>query len=491
MTIKLPTRWEQKAIEDGIRDPEGAAVFFELDVEGIEYGDLIYDGHWGSDSSGSIYTDFSVGARLDTSDDTPSSFAISVNGIAAPQMAGLTTLPNIGGTDAGSTASTEFFAVSARAIANGLTLNQLTRFPGIMPKEVVRDAARLAPYAKQYTRIDPLEEPLLYFQEPDAHFWPNEYVGDILKRVEEQTPLRIRDNAWGGLTATLELESTQVEDYRHYNASDFPIERAWRPPPRTERRYSRVVVYKRNPDGTDAFEPQIAKVDYRGENPPLENEWKWIVLDEGSEQASLRALNLARKTARKIGRAQRADSGLILPFFDPLIEIQDPFLVSERWEDVGGIYDRKWMGWVDSYKHYRKPLKTEVSYSAALVEKDRLEIPALAMAGISGGVMKTLFGSCDYIGDLVRLDTTELDWVEENGDLITVGEDAPAVDINGDLVSVTCEAEYIAPFYGEVHPNLIRFDDINWAQESGDLVVIDSSASEGHAVESGDLITIS
>lgn len=520
MTIQLPTKAEQEAAEGAIRNPEGCAVFFDLDVGGRECGDLIYDGDWGSNGAGSIYVDFSIGERLNMSDDVTSSFAVSLNGIAIPQMAGLSTFPNIGGTNNGDASSTEFLAVSARAIANGLPLNTLTRFPGVTPDDVLRAAASLAPYSRRYTRIDPLKEPILYFQEPDAHFWPNEFVGDIFKRVEDQTPYKIRDNAWGGLSATLEVESTEVKDYRHYNASDFPIENPWSPPQRTERRYSRVVVFRRNPDGSDAFEPQWARIDYRGESPPLESAWLWKELDDTTEEASTRAKNLANKMARKMGRAPSQGSST-LPFFDPLLEIQDVFTVSERWEDSSGVYDRKWMCWVDTYKHYRVPLKTEASYSSVLLENDRLQIPALAMAGISTGVLKTILGPCEIIGgvvpatarlvpsgnlvpsgvlvpqtqeevlgDRIRLDVSELDWVEENGDLITVGEDAPSVEVNGDLVSITCGETYMLPFFGEVFPNLIRFDGVSWAIE-GDLVVIDPTSSDGHAIESGDLITIS
>lgn len=521
MTIKLPTKAEQEALEEAIRNPEGNAYFFELSTDDLELGTLIREGDWGSEGGG-IYVDFTLAQPLDI-EDAPSSFAVSVNGVAVPQMAGITSFPEIK-----ESVATEFLAVSSRAEANRASLNQITRFPGVPPDEVVREAARLLPYSQRYTRIDPLKEPLLYYQEPDAHFLPNETVGDILKRVEDQTSYKIRDNAWGGLTASLVAEAAQVKDYRNFNATDFGSNAGragsgrWRKPPRTERRYSEVVVFRRHPDGTDAFEPQRARIDYRGMRPALPNAALWIELDDTTEQAPMHARNRANEMARKLARGIYADTGVILPFFDPLIEIQDVFIVFERWEDYTGIYHKKWMCWVESYKHDFMTLATEVSYSAALIEKDKLEIPALPMAGVSGGVMRTVLGPCEVIGgiahatvrllptgelvpsgvlvpqtqdevlgDRIRLDISELDWVEENGDLITVGEDAPTVEVNGDLVSITCGGTYTPPFFGEVFPNLIRFDGVSWATESGNLVVIDPASSSGHAVVSGDLITIS
>lgn len=448
MTIKLPTSREQKELEDALRAPEGNAVLFHLDVDGFECGALINDGDWGSDnSSGTIYVDFTVGTRLNTSDDTPSSFAISVNGIMVPQMAGLSTFPNIGGSNNTDTASTEFLATSARGIANSLPLNSITEFPGIRPDEVVRDAARGAPYSPRYTRIDSLAEPLLYFQRPDAHFWPEEFVGDIFKRVEEQTPYKLRDNAYGGLTATAEVETTEVKDYRHFNASDFPQERPWRPPPLGERRYSRVVVFRRDSNGLDTFEPQSAPVEYRDGTPPLSNAWKWIALDDTSEQGSVSALNLARKTARKIGRAPYKDDGLILPFFDPLLEIQDAFFVFERWEDSSGVYDKKWMCWVDTFKHYRKPLKTEVEFSAALLENDRLAVPDFAMGGVSGGVYKANLNLCDEVGGLIFIDSSASWLLEEDGE-ITLATGAGTVFEDDGEITVTCPAPDSVELWG-------------------------------------------
>lgn len=487
MTIRLPTQVEQRAAEEALQNPEGNQIFFDLAIDDKDCSELILEGTWGSEDHGGIHTDFTLATRL-LADDTSSSFAISLNGVSIPQMAGVTAFCTI---DRNS-AATQVLGLSARSEANRRPLNKVTEFPGVTPDRVVDKAMSLIPYySPHYTRIDPVKEPVLYFQRPDAHFWPNEFVGDIFQRVEEQTPLKIRDNAWGGLTASVVADATEVKDYRHYNAGDFPLDGRWRPPPRSERRYSDVVVFKRNPDGSDAFQPEIAGIDYRGLHPPLKDTSLWVQLDDATPNAPVAARSLARSMAKKLARGVFKDSGLVLPFFDPLVELQDVFLVYEMWDDDTGLWDRLWMCWVESYQHDKETLATEVSYSAALIENDKVEAPVLAMAGVSRGIERTVIASCDYIGDLVLLDVSALGWTEEVGDLISVGEDAPTVEISVDLASITCGAEYTVPFFGEYFPNLMLFDGVSWTTESGDLLVIDPASSSGHAVESGDLITIS
>lgn len=505
MSVKLASKKDQEVVEDFLRNPEGASVLFGLSVDGHEV-ETVYEGEWGSDSGGAVYVDLSIGERLPLDlYDAASSFAVRVNGTWVPQMSGVVSFPKI----SEDTASTEFVAASARA--QPIPLGDVTRYPGMTPDDVVRDAFLRLPYSRTHSFIEPLKEPLLYFQEPTANFWPEETAQDVLDRVEKQTPYKIRDNVWGGGVASVSLQPSQVKDYRVYDALDFI---KWRPPPLAERRYSHVIVFKRNADGTDAFDPQVAPIEYRGQ-PPLRGSTLWIELDDDTENASIRARNLAYTYATQLARGVYKDDSIILPTFDPLIEIQDVFWVYETWEDPSGLYDRQWMCWVDTYKHDYETLNTEVSHSATLMAVEKIRVPDFAMPGHSGGVGRTIFGPCEEIGDLLRLRDEDLDWAEVDGDLVHIAEDAPEVYIpevvglypseslypsetlypSGDeaeLITITCPAIESTPLWGELLPNLIRFDaSVPWVTQSGDLLVIDTVGSGSNATENGDLVTIS
>lgn len=511
MTIKLDSAEEQRILQETLINPEGAGVFFSLNIGGdLELGDYIYDGEWGSEDDGSIYVDLSIGARLPLPkyDDAPSTFSLEINGITIPQMTGMVSLPSIAGSDDAATDSTEFLGVSAKAEAGRITLDKRISYSGFPPEAIVKDALSRLPYSRGHTRVDPLKEPTLY-----PIFEANETVEDVLSRVEDQTPYKIRDNAYGGAYATVALEPSKVvESFRVMNSTDFP---QWRPPPRNERRYSEVVVFRRNEDGSDAFEPQRATIHYpKTAYPPLKGAKLWIELDDATERAPENARSLALKMAEGLARGVFKEDALVLPFFDPLLEIQDVFYVYEDWEDLEGVFAREWMCWVDTFKHDFAILSTEVAYSAALLKQEEIKAPALAMGGLSSGASLTMFAPCDQLGDLLRLRVEDLDWAEEHDDLVAIAEDAPEVEILGgaglapsellfpsealfpsgdddEVVRITCPSSDPVPEFGELKPDLIVFSSsVSWVSTQGDLLVIDTDNSGGHATVSGDLVTI-
>lgn len=493
MTIKLPR--DQRAVQDALKNPEGSAFFFSLAIDDLEVGDYIYEGEWGAGSSGgagangsgnlgAISVDLTLGTRLPRGyDDAPSAFVVTVNGVDIPQMVGLTSLPEVTEDRAG----TEFLAASGLSEAARIELGDITQYPGWTPDLVIKDCFQRLPHARGYSEIDPLKNPILNFQAPNAHFLPEEKVADVLKRVQDQTPYVIRDSAWGGCVASLALEPAKefIEDYRVYSSDDFP---KWRPPPRKERRYSEVVVFRRGEDGRDAFEPQRASIYYpRQRHLPLYGASLWISLDDTTQEAPRRARNLANQMALRLGRGTFGDDSVILPFFDPLIELQDVFWVYEDWEDLAGYWSRSWLCWVDAYKHSFEELTTEVSYSAALVEEQEIKAPALAMAGLSSGVIQAVLSPCDRVGDILRFDGDRVDWVTQLGDVIYFADGAGNVSSDGDVIQIICPYGPTYEAWGEYPEGTVYFlNEVSWESSDGIISTIDEPASGGYASVSGD-----
>lgn len=396
MTIFIP-REDRAKVETALRNPDGSEINYSLNIEGLgDLGERIFTGNWGADNTGVISTDLTLSGRLPLDyDDTRSTFKLFIEGVEIPQMVGHVSLSKI----TEDNASTQFLAASAQAEAGRVDLGDLAEdigggvkaveFNGWPPERIIRRILRKLPYPSGMVRVDPLQEPILYFTYArQNNFWPEQYVSDVLSVIQSQTPYTLRDTAEGGFVATPTLELSDVgrDTGTIYEAQQFI---KWRPPPRTERRYSQVVVFKRNDAGIDLFPPVTATIPYKTvKRPPLGSTAKYISLDDESPQAAERAERLAHTMAAKFSRGVFGDSA-ILPYFDPRIETGDPLWVHEPWEDLAGFWDRMWLLWIDSYKHDKTQRETEISYTAALMENDRIDAPALIVPGISDGILST------------------------------------------------------------------------------------------------------
>lgn len=479
MTLKLP-KADKKKVEEALKGPTG--VFFLLSIGDLEVGEQIFQGTWEQDEGGAISTNLLFSGRLPLDYyDTPCSFALVIDGVIVPQMAGLTSLPEF----SEDTGATNFMAASTKATATEVTLNEDLEYSGVSPDFIIRDGVKRLPYLRGASEIAPVDEPLLYFQN-EERFLPEEHVSDLFEEVEKQTNYRLRDNVFGGATFSPILEPSEDSTERIFNSTDFI---KWRPPPRSERRYSEVIVFARTEDGY-AFEPQRARVDYK--TPPLEGAKLWIALDSVDQTASQRAKNLANKMAKKLSRGVFKDDSIILPSFDPLIEQQDTFWVYEDWKDIKGFWSRSWLCWVDTYKHDKQTLQTEVSHSAALIENDLIKGPILAMPGVSGGNKKTVYEVCDEIGGQIFLDES-LSWVKNHDGEILVAEDSGNVFED----SETGEIRIICPVPTEIElwredGNEIVFDSsLPWVTVDGNDIVFDEAASGGAVATSGNDIIVS
>lgn len=494
MTIKLPNPKDQRAVQDALKNPEGSAFFFSLAIDDLELGDYIYGGEWGSQNSGGqslggttslgpISATLHLGTRLSRIDqDAPSAFVCSVNGIDVAQMVGLTSRLD----DTQGRAGTDFISTSALAQAARIDLDDVTQYPGWTPDKVVRDCFSRLPHSRGASYVEPLSSPILNFQAPDTHFWPEEKVADVLRRVQDQTPYVIRDNAWGGSVAQIAREpaSQYIEDYRVYSYNDFPN---WRTPLPPDARYSEVVVYRRGEDGRDVFKPPRERVYYpRQKHIPPARAALRVSLDDTSEQAPQRARNLAAQLALRVGRGAFQDDSIVLPFFDPLIELQDVMFVYEDAEDIRGMWSRMWLMWIESYSHDFRALTTTVSYSAALIEEDEIKAPILAMPGVSGGVVETTLAACDRTGDILRFDSERLDWVIQLGDVIYFADGAGNVFQDGDVIRIICPYGPTYEAWGEYPEGTVYFlDEVSWESSDGLVSTIDEAVSGGYASSDG------
>jgi hypothetical protein len=411
VSIPIPAK-DKARVQDALRDPDASDVYFSLDIDGLQVGDRITDGRWGADTSGAIATDVNFTGVLSLDyDDTPSNLSVSVGGVPIPQMAGYVSLPTVNEDKV----STQFLAASAGAEAGRVTLDALVeeaagvraiQFPGWTPDSVLRVALGLLPYPSNMVEIDLLKEPLLYLDLAHrTNFWPEQHVSDILSVISNQTAYTLRDTALGGFVASPTLEIAQIAaGERVYNASDFL---KWRRPPRKSRRYSHVVVYKRNDTGMDVFPPAVAVVPYRRtKRPALKDTGLYISIDDQSPQAPERARRLASQMASKLANGSFGDDSATLPYFDPTIEIQDVLWVDEDSMELDGAWSRSWMLWVNTYSHNKVDLTTEIGYTAALIEEEHIKAPTAVMPGISDGIVS-------WPGDAIGSDNLGF-WYRDN-----------------------------------------------------------------------------
>lgn len=491
--LTLPSLSDEKKLEEAIADPDRSRVSYVLSIgdSNIPFGEKISseEGEWGTDESGVCYLDLLLSTPMPRRlEGAPVRFYVLIDGVTVPQVTGIDSLSEIGQ----DRASTNFQARSAGGLANEITLDEEIEVSGWPPEQIVRRASLKLPYERGGVKVDKLAEPLLYFTQVEGtRFLPEQHPSDMYSAVQEKAPYIYRDTYTGGFVASASTALGRgATPQRIYNANEIRGSASagssggWRPPPRVEERYGRVVVFRRNPDDSYAFFSE-ANVLYRGNSyPPQRNRTFYVELQDPTGDGYKRAQNLAYDLAGRFARGVYKDE-MILPAFDPRIEKGDAFIVEETYRDLEATYQRRWLGWVEKIKQSINTLDTTVGYSAMLVFEDRLDIPALAMAGISGGVLETILGECDEVGDYLYF--TNLSWIQEDGDYLVFADGAGTIEESGDYLLITCPAPS-DPLWGENPVDVVFFDSsLPWVTDAGDTSTIDEAASGGVATVTGEV----
>lgn len=409
-------------------------IAFIITLEGVSLGMEVTAAQWGNDTSGP-----SISADITLADVLPRrleggavKFDIGVNGILVPQAMGRQSYSDTAGGSSGG-GSQQSSDLQKRAVTDLIfatnaihfqetTLDDYVEYDGWTPEDVLRDAISRVGY--RHTSIYPVGEPLLYYTHDrnDSRFKPEQTVADIVSAVAPQTNWVMRDTGNGGFIAAPDIElgrDASVPAQRHFNSGDIVD---WRRPPRKGNRYSDVVVFRVNPDGTDDYR-EIAPVFYRNQIAPAHHNAFYISLPDDSPDANEKATQLAYDMARRFGRGVFADT-ITWPYFDPTLEQQQPFRVDDYDRDIEGSWQRSWLCWVDTFKQQLQwnasstgggsgatgtsgggssgagngltptastPLSSVVDYTGTLLEESKVEIPTLIVPGISTNILTQLF----------------------------------------------------------------------------------------------------
>jgi hypothetical protein len=293
-------------------------------------------------------------------------------------------------------------AVSAGSLADKYDLNQTVTWSGTRPDYAVRDALRRLPYNQGRVRVDPVAEPLLYAApgHTEEAFTEDNKVNALLDKVHESVAYVYRDTAWGGHEARVSPGLARVPEIPHYlrfSSEDLPW---WKSPSLALQRFARVLVFKKNPDGIDAFEPADANVTPFNPDYPapfgLTERIPWTG-DAASAQKH------AYERALFLSRGQFTSEPTLPPFV--LLERTDIFSVTEtKIEEPGaGFYEREWVHYTDAFEQAWGEggssrgsnsegggLQTNPTCSVGLLNEQFVKAPTLNLGLITGGIAKSV-----------------------------------------------------------------------------------------------------
>lgn len=395
MSLQLPTQREQDIAEAAIGDRDVDVSHFVLAIDGEDVAADILEGEWGQDDSGATSLDFTLGVVLPRRlEEAPVEYWIDINGVRVPLLLGPLSAFEVG---EDRVTTDPFWAATPAALLPRWTLDEVVEYEGLPPEQIALDALLRIPYPRGGVRVAALGEPILYFTKAlGNNFKQDQHVNDIIEALKEQTTYVFRDNARGEHIANPGVEiGSGGTPSRIYNSSDMS---GWKTPGRVEHRYNRVVVFRTNPDGTDAYR-QAAPIPYRGQRPAFKHHTFYVSLDETGSEAAQRARQLAYDLSTKFSRGVYGGE-TPLPEWDPFVERQDLFGVNEQHHDLDGSWDRFWLCWVETFKHTRarvggsesaseNALQTVVRYQGTLLEEDLIVVPTLMLSTVRDGVIKT------------------------------------------------------------------------------------------------------
>ena len=361
------------------------------------------DAEWGQEES-PITLDATISGHLPNYLTTaPTSLYIEHDGILLPQVPAAKT------TTVSSTTrnQTDLISSSPFSLSSGedaIKMGRFTDYRGRSPERVAWDAAARLPYDKSRIRIDDVQRTSLDYNGAGEYpgFGAEEPVGAVFSRLSEERGVgyHYRDTADRGLVIYLQRPLGRghgdVPDgrFRVYSHSRLPNWETARPTP-PALRYSAVRVFHNDPQTGRLLYESVWPVDYpEGVVKPHRGRTKEIAIEDGSDTGPAYARSRAIREAQELARAPFEGADLTLPAFDPLIEKEDPFWVNERIRDFKGeVWEIFWRMRVSGYRHSygatgtsggstkrsAASLTTTVSYTATVLNEDRIHVPTMLL----------------------------------------------------------------------------------------------------------------
>ncbi len=294
--------------------------------------------------------------------------------------------------------STKLLASSAGSLLlseDAIKLGTFTEYKGLRPSRIAWDVVRRAPYSRDRVRIAEVPGVALDYKGSGESpgFLAHEPIGAPLARMgaDQSVDYRYRDTADNGFVAWIRPPLSRGDGgepegtWRYYRSTDFPDWDKQRPQPPIAR-YSAVRVYHLGEDGRLLWE-QVADVPYPyGHRIPHRGRTLDIPYEDPYERGPKNGLQTAKRIASDLSRTDGQGPNLMLPVYDPLLEIDDPIWVTDAHPTDDGTYEVLWKLRVESYKHFygtspsgaagAASLATDVSYTATVLSEELIRVPS-------------------------------------------------------------------------------------------------------------------
>jgi hypothetical protein len=365
-----------------------------LKIGGEDFSDRIPQGDYSHDGIAlTLEALFVNGVPLKYWDYAPVELDVTLEGRTAPALRGLMALIE----PEDERPHDKITAASAGSLADKTPLNETVTWAAEKPHNALRSALRRLPYNQRRVEVALVDEPPLYAGQGQSEeaFPADNMVNALLDKVREKVPYVLRDTAWGGHKATVSpglAKIPEIPEYLRFSSEDLPW---WKSPALALQRYAYVVVFKLNPDGSDAFDPAVANVtpfnpDYPTPRIPERIPWTG---DAASAQQH------AYERAKYLSRGQFKSEPGLPPFV--LLERTDVFTVTEaKQEDEGGFYEREWIHYTDSFEQSwggggssrgqsSNGWQTNPTCSVGLLNEQFVKAPTLPLGTLTGGIYKT------------------------------------------------------------------------------------------------------
>lgn len=432
--IELANQRDQDFVTEVSKDWQAASPIHLLEIGGEDFSDRIPQGDVRHDSIALTFNANLIGDLPLRLYGAPISLSLDIGGALVPRIEGRISLPEPNDDKA----STKLTAASAGFAADKHPLNERVEYSEVRPDYVVRDALRRLPYLPGSITVQNAESPILSFVRggEEGPFEKEQFPNDILSKVAEKIPYLYCDTAWGGHKARISSGFRgvpNVPEHMRFHASELIF---WKSPTLTLEQYSEVIVWRDNPDGSEAFKPARVEVSYVGRDfpPPIGFTLRIAFIGTDASEAYQRAYEKASELRRGLYK-----SAPVLPF-KPLMERADAFTVTEGKEEEGAFYEREWLHYVDSFEQPwnldrsgESGFQTKPVCSVTLLNEERVKSPALALALITSGNIKRLWGTSSQ-EDIMYFDES-LSWISTSGDYFTL-ETGEAVTTAGDYFTV-------------------------------------------------------